>query len=353
MRVEPASALIRRRLHTAARRLGAADPCEAIGSALDRTFELPLGDARYGNNSLIPGYLPLEHSFSEVAPGTLRFDFEPLGPAASAGARRDEASREVRQLVHRGFGMPALRWFDERSEPWRNTVIPGAARFGAWLGLATDERGLQECKVYYELQPGDLEALPPNLRHVAQVAMAALPGLSPLFVSISCGRRRGNQRLYFAHRGDLRLLDLEPMMNRLGIGGPLPSLLSAVGLILGGRFILPEGSVLVGLRDTTKGIEMKLDLLLPGITEPPEQMHGLIQMHLAQRPESQRSMRHWMQAMTPDSFSSPGDLSALSVRVSPQSGARLSIYLRPVGYDSVPTRSVGRTTTADPYVLTH
>ena len=31
------------------------------------------------------------------------------------------------------------------------------------------------------------------------------------------------------------------MMNRLGIGHQLPSLLTAVGLILGGRFTLPEG----------------------------------------------------------------------------------------------------------------
>ena len=47
--------------------------------------------------------------------------------------------------------------------------------------------------------------------------------------------------VYFFHRGELRLLALEPLMNRLGIGHQLPSLLAAVGVILGGRFVLPEG----------------------------------------------------------------------------------------------------------------
>lgn len=328
----PASQEIKRRLSIAARRLGTSDPGEPLGGLLDRTFSLPLGDPRYGRNTLIPGSMPLEHSFSETAMGSFRLDMEPLGPDATAGARRQEASREMRRIAQMQFGQAALRWFDQRSEPWRGEIGDGAARFGAWFGLGCDESGVREAKVYYELGPGQLDALPPNLAHAARVAMDALPGLLPLFVSIACGRHRGSQRLYLTHRGELRLLDLESMMNRLGIGHQLSGLLGTIGLILGGRFALPEGSVLIGLRDTGRGFELKLDILLPGVPEPPREMHGLIQMQLAQRPDSQRALRQWIQAMTPDAHGTPGDMSAISVRVTPATGSRLSVYFRPVGY---------------------
>ena len=65
---------------------------------------------------------------------------------------------------------------------------------------------------------------------------------------------------------------------------------------------------------------MKLELLLPGIPDPPAEMHGLIQMHLAQRPDSQRAFRQWFQAMTPDAYGSPGPISVVAVRVAPQRG---------------------------------
>jgi hypothetical protein len=332
-----AAEVAKRRLRIAARRLGTADPVPSLGGLLDRSFELPLGDPRYGNNALAPGCLPLEHSFSELAAGSLRVDLEPLGPTASPIGRRQEASREMRRLVNASFGEGALGWFDQRSEPFRGGQIPGNARFGAWFGGAWDEAGLQEAKVYYELGPDQLGDLPPNLQHAAQVAMSCLPGLVPIFTAIAAGRSQGSQRLYFFHRGALRLLDLEPMMHRLGIGHQLPSLLGAVGLILGGRFVLPEGAAILGLRDTSRGMELKLELLVPAIPDPPEQMGELIQMHMGQRPESQRAFRHWMQAMTPDAYGAPGRLSVVSVRVNPQMGSRLSLYFHPVGYDQPPS----------------
>jgi hypothetical protein len=214
----------------------------------------------------------------------------------------------------------------------------GDARFGAWFGGGFDESGLQEVKVYYELGSDQLDVLPPNLQHASRIAMACLPGLEPIFTSIACGRGQGAQRVYFYHRGDLRLLDLEPLMNRLGVGRQLASLLTAVGLILGGRFTLPEGSVVLALRDTSKGIEMKLEILLPGIPDPPREMHGLIQMHLGQRPDSQRALKNWMQAMTPDDYNTCGNISVVSVKVNPVMAARLSLYFQPVGYNNPPSR---------------
>lgn len=334
-----AAEVAKRRLSLASHRLGVKDPVPELAGLIDRSFELPLGDPRYGNNALTPGSLPLEHSFSEVQSRSLRLDLEPLGPDASPLARRQEASREMRKLVHHGFGKPALLWFDKASEPFRGAQIPGNARFGAWLGGAWDRYGLGESKVYYELGAGDLQTLPDNLQHAAQIAMSMMPGLTPIFTSISCGRQAGAQRIYFFHRGDLRLLDLEPLMNRLGVGGQLPSLLTAVGLILGGRFTLPEGSVILGLRDTQKGMELKLDVLLPGVPDLPQEMPQLIDLLLEQRPESKSAFHNWRQAMSPDeTYGNPGKLSVVSVRVNPQQPGRLTLYFRPVGYDQAQSR---------------
>lgn len=329
----PASALAKQRLTMAARRLGTHDPVESIGGLLDRSFSLPVGDPRYGNNELTPGQFPLEHSFSEVAANALRLDMEPLGPGASAHARAQEAGREMRRLVGQNFGRPALRWFDERSERWRGSTLHGDARFGAWFGLGVDPVGVQEAKVYYEMRAADLDALPPNLRHAARIAMDALPGLTPIFTSIACQRQRGAQRVYFFHRGDLRLLELEPLLNRLGVGHQLPSLLAAAGVVLGGRFVLPEGSVIIGVRDTHKGLELKLDVLLAGMADPPPQMFQLINMIMAERPHAQAELRRWVQAMTPDGAAGPGHISVVSFRVRPKLATRCSIYLRPRGYD--------------------
>jgi hypothetical protein len=337
MAIIRAAEVAKRRLSMASRRLGVADPVPSLAGLIDRSFDLPLGDPRYGNNALTPGSLPLEHSFSEVQPQSLRVDLEPLGPQASPLARRQEASREMRRLVHAGFGKPALMWFDRSSEPFRGSSIHGNARFGAWLGGAWDRHGLGEGKVYYELGPDGLSSLPENLEHAAQIAMSMLPDLVPIFTSISCGRQSGAQRLYFFHRGELRLLDLEPLMHRLGVGSQLPSLLTAVGLLLGGRFTLPEGSVILGLRDTKRGMELKLDVLLPGVPDIPAEMPQLIDLLLEQRPESQHAFQNWRQAMSPDeTYGNPGKLSVVSVRVNPQQPGRLTLYFRPVGYDQPP-----------------
>src|SRR5688572_25380073 len=126
-----AAEVAKRRLSLAARRLGTKDPVEVIGGLLDRSFDLPIGDPRYGNNALMPGAMPLEHYFSEVQAGALRLDMEPLGPNASPLSKRQEASREMRRLVHGAYGKEALTWFDRQSEPFRGGIISGNARFGA------------------------------------------------------------------------------------------------------------------------------------------------------------------------------------------------------------------------------
>src|SRR5688572_12160313 len=118
-----AAEVAKHRLRTMSHRLGTRDPVPILGTLIDRTFELPLGDPRYGQNALLPGCLPLEHSFSETARDSLRLDMEPLGPLASPHTRLNEVSRATRSMVASQFGDPALRWFDERSEPFRGSRL--------------------------------------------------------------------------------------------------------------------------------------------------------------------------------------------------------------------------------------
>ncbi len=320
---------VQRRMHIAARRLGTEDPNAYLGDAINRAFAYPVGDARYGSNALLPGSMPLEMSFTETQPHSLRFDMELAGPDASPQQRRDETSHEVRRLAYNTMGESALRWCDQRSEQWRTGGPDSRNQFGAFFGAAFDPYGLEQVKAYYELQPDDMHALPPNLAHATRTATPMLPGLRPLFTSIACGRQRGGQRVYLFQPGELRLLDLEPLMHRLGIGHQLPGLLTAMGIMTGGRFVLPAGSAVIGLKDTPEGVEMKLDLLLPAFPDPPREMHGLIQMHMADRPESQRAMRQWIQALTPDDGNTPGEMSVVGAKVGPNMPARVSVYLRP------------------------
>jgi hypothetical protein len=349
MRTIRAADVVKHRLGIAARRLGTADPTPVLGRLIDDSFRLPLGDPRYRQNLFTPGHLPLEHSYSERAGQCLRLDMEPCGSDVSPLTRSQETSRLARSLVKSHYGDQALHWFDRHSEHFRRANLSGDHRFGAWFGAAFDDGGMRETKVYYELTPADLDALPPNLLHATRVAMASMPSLRPLGLSLACGRHAGAQRVYLYHNDDLRLLDLEPLMNQLGVGAQLPSMLQALGLILGGRFTLPKGSAMLGLRDTSRGMEMSLYTLLPAFPDPPREMHGLIQMLLQQRPESQRSFANWLQSMTPDHAGSPGSISTIGVRVTPETPARLNIYFLPVGYDRAPERMQQA---ADPYALT-
>src|SRR5262249_18384973 len=162
------------------------------------------------------------------------------------------------------------------SEEWRGMSGLGWMSYGAWFGSAFDEDGLYAAKIYYELAPSQIDALAPNLARLTRMAMAVMPNLMPIFTSIGCKRDAGSQRVTFMHRGPLALAALGPLMNRLGIGHQLPSLMRVVGVALGGRFELPNGGVLIGLRDTPEGVEMKLEVLLAALADLPGRFLDLL-----------------------------------------------------------------------------
>lgn len=297
---------------------------------IDRSFDLPLGDPRYGRNHLAPGSIAIEHSYSELASDCLRLDCEVLGPEASPADQRKAANAEVRRLVRQEYGQAALDGFDEHAEPWRaNHSSPTWATF---LGAAFDQRGLAAVKVYYELGRRR-EILPSGLRHLARMAKTALPcGLRPALVAIGSNRHRGSKSVYFRPRDDFQLGDLKPMMRRFGIEHQFPSLLATAATLVGPSTTISRHWAMMRLREVDQGFELKLEIGARELPKTAREIQRLIERLLAERPDSQRSLRRWMEAMTPEGYDTPGTISVVSMRVTPRLSARLNVYFCPNGY---------------------
>ena len=328
----PVSALIKEKLTRASRVLGVTDPARMVGPFIERSFTRPLDQYDYGANTLTPGAVPVEPSFSERESGCLRFTMEPCAGAAPS-ARVQEATREMRRLVDGAFGRDALKWFDRWSEEWRAAVANPRAHYGAWFGMAVDNGGLAASKVYYELTPEQLDALPPRLRGYVVAALESVPGLVPLFTSIRCGRESGVQRVTLLHQGTLRLTDLTPLLDRLGLGHQLPGLMQIVGLAMGGRFELPDQAVMLGLQESDTGPELKFEVALGMIPDLPPAFLDLLALALAERPRELRALQTWLQAFTPETGEWPGQFSVMSIKVTASQPARVSLYLRPIEFE--------------------
>jgi hypothetical protein len=304
-----------------------------VGNLIDRSFNVPAFTHALADNVLTPGTTPFEPSFSEREPDALRFTLQPLGPTSSALSRRDEATREMRRLSASEFGRGALGWFDQRSEEWRGQPSTSRLSFGAWIGTAYDRDGLAATKVYYELTPTQLDVLPPRVAGFVRIALETMPTLHPLFTSIVCRRHQGGQRVTFLVRGGLRINDLEPLMRRFGMAQRLPSILQIAGLTLGGRFEVPEESVLLGIGATDEGPELKVEIMLGRIPDLPPQFVDLLALGLSERPHELRALARWLRAFTPERYAFTGDFSVLSIRATPATPARVSLYLRPIEFD--------------------
>jgi hypothetical protein len=106
-----------------------------------------------------------------------------------------------------------------------------------------------------------------------------------------------------------------------------------VGVALGGRFELPHGSVLLGLRNTPAGAEVKLEILLAALPDLPARFLDLLRLGLAERPRQLAALERWLDAFGVDESGEPGNFSVLSVRVTPRSPARISLYVRPIEFE--------------------
>lgn len=145
------------------------------------------------------------------------------------------------------------------------------------------------------------------------------------------------------HRGSLTIANLGPLMNQLGIGHQLPSLMRVAGVALGGRFEIPNGGVLIGLRNTPDGVEMKLEILLGALPDLPTGFLDLLKLGLAERPRQVAALERWLTAFGVDGAGEEGHFSVLSIRVTPKSQARISLYLRPIEFELRDTLQESRT----------
>lgn len=331
---EPVVAKVERRLRTAARSLGTADPYAPSRDLLMRTFQYP-ADA-YRHNALMPMAAPFEPSFSESHPGTVRFTIQPLSPNAGSIDRRDESTREMRRLIHDFMGNEALYWFDGASEPFRGFAGGGGRLgYGAFFGSSYDRDGLHTSKVYYELPGGRgaIDDLPSGLSRIVQAALRLVPGLLPLFTTLAARREAGGQRLTFASTQPLRLADLQPVLDALGLGHRLPGIMQLLGLVLGGRFDLPAHGALLAFGEGPSGPDFEIYVLLSVIPDVPPSFLSLLTMGLAERPRGLAALERWMGAFTPEDENWPGHFSIISLRTDARSAPRVSLYLRPIEFE--------------------
>ncbi|QAY75976.1 hypothetical protein [Sphingosinicella sp. BN140058] len=332
---EPMVARVERRLRSAAQSLGTADPFAPSRDLLMRTFQYPADDPRYRNNALMPMAAPFEPSFSETQPNNLRFTIEPLPPEAGSIDRRDASTHEMRRLIGNFLGTGPLYWFDRASEPFRGFASGGNLDYGAFFGSSFDRNGLYASKVYYELPGGSgrIDNLPVGLHRIVMPALQLVPGLKPLFTTLSAQRDMGGQRLTFACTEALKLADLQPVLDALGLGHRLPGIMQLIGLVLGGRFELPEHGALLAFGDTPQGPDFEIYVLLSAIPDVPPSFLSLLTMGLAERPRGLAALERWMSAFTPEDAHWPGRFSIVSLRTDANSPPRVSLYLRPIEFE--------------------
>ncbi|MGC4001323.1 MAG: hypothetical protein QM767_29250 [Anaeromyxobacter sp.] len=295
-------------LRSAARHLETIDPAPVMGAAIADATSTS-GDAA-----------PLSPQFAESAPGNLSVLVHPGGAARDRVALSTEATRRA---VRQHLGREATRWLDGRMEPAQD------AREDAYFGLTVDRSGLAEGVVGFDLAGGHLEGLPPRLAALARAAVALVPGARVLSTMIRCGRSTGTQQVTVEPAADLPLAALKPLMDELGLGHQHASLMSAAAFLLGTRFTLPAGSARLTLRPIRSGVELRLDMALEAIPDPPPELLGLVRLWMSERPRSVQGLERWLSAFTVDGFPDAGDVTVLSVWVRPDVPARAALFLRP------------------------
>ena len=311
-------------LNDASQRLGTASPARVreISRVLDDSMPYPVGDPAYRNSRM------LETNFNETASDTLAFEMEPGGPRVSPWDRVELATRAMSDIVSRHLGRDARDWLDRHSDPQASSNGRSVS-WGVSLGSSLDRDGVRESHITYEWGPDLMEALPAPLYRMSKIALTTLPGLRPVLSTLRCGRTSGTQQVTFELERATSLASLQPMMDALGLSAQHASLMSTAAFLMGARFVLPPDTATITLRPVRTGVEMRLDVNLDALPDPPERLLPLLRMQMTERPSSSRALDKWLMALTPDGFPGPGTVSILSVWVKPNMPARVALYLRP------------------------
>ena len=328
MRELSAAQAAKRLLDRASLQLGTTRPSGVpeISRVLDASLAYPVGDPAYRNTRM------LETNFNETSADTLGFEMEPGGPGASAADRVEVGTKAMADIVFNHLGRDARHWFESRADPQIDRRR--AYTWGASLGSTLDRDGVRESHITYEWGPDLMDALPPALYRASRTALTTLPGLRPVLSTIRCGRSAGMQHVTFELDRATPLATLQPMMDALGLGAQHPSLMSTAAFLMGARFVLPPDTATITLRPLRSGgVEMRLDVNLDALPDPPERLLPLLRMQMTERPASARALDKWLTALTADGFPGPGTVSVLSVWVKPNMPARVALFLRPFVLD--------------------
>ena len=215
-----------------------------------------------------------------------------------------------------------------------------ALNYGAFFGSSFDGDGLQSATVTYENGSDRMGDINPNLARLIGTAMATMPGLRPVFTTLVAGRDYGSQWMTLLLTNGIRLTDLQPMLDELGLGSKLSQVLQVLGIAFGGRFDLPSGSTLVALGRGPNGVEMELQVMLDAIPDLPPNFLQLLTMNLRERPRELMALEQFLAAFTPENDVWPGRFSILGLRIAPEGPARISLFLRPVEFEISPAAAL-------------
>lgn len=320
IRDQSAAQVAKHLLQSASLQLGTTSPTRIseLSRAIDDSLPYAVGDPAYRNSRM------LEANFNENTTDALAFVMEPGGPRASAQDRIEQATKTMADLVGHHLGADARNWFEGRA-------VNGGRSYGwgASLGSSLDRDGVRESYVTYEWGPDLMDSLPPVLYRISRVALATLPGLRPALSTIRCGRSAGTQQVTFELDRATPLSSLQPLMQELGLGAQHSSLMTTAAFLMGARFVLPPETATITLRPIHSGVEMRLNINLDALPDPPERLLPLLKLQMTERPGSSRALDRWLMALTPDGFPGPGTVSVLSVWVRPNMPARVALFLRP------------------------
>lgn len=300
---QPAAVWVRERLEQAARLYGVPHAFDGLDRIIAETFADTTGRA-YAVNQLQPGALPIEWSFSEEEPDSLRFEIQPFDPAL----RPAERLLRVGQALSLASSESATR----AAQPELTSDNRQLTTFGAFLGLSAHPTRPSRLKVYLEI---------PNGECPLHSALAGLSRVVPHFRSVAITEGDLSERTYYLATRGLDLGDLEQVCAALGMAHRFPGLVTSILELTGGAFFLPPKSALLGIRESQAGAELKIELVV-GAAAPSEGIMSRIERML--QPDRIAAFHRWAEFAAAGS----GDprLTVVSVRVAPACPTRLSVY---------------------------
>ncbi len=189
-------------------------------------------------------------------------------PPASTGATRRRARCAVWSAARSGARPCAGS--TNAVKPWRGFGARSNLDYGAFFGTTYDRDGLYSSKVYYETGPGQIEALPPSLFGIVSTAMSLMPRLRAAVHDARGAARPGRPAADLRPPRPLRIADLQPVLDTLGLGAPHAG--AAADPRAGARRALrPAGQRHAGRRSarSAEGPEFELYVLLGMIPDLP------------------------------------------------------------------------------------